>query len=136
MAKATYELIGLSTFVRDIQALAPEIRDRVEPVVQRTALEIQRDAQARAPRDKGDLASAIEAQGRGLSWRVGIVDRDIPARGGRNTAHRNPSVYGVWYEFGFVTRRIAKHEFMSPARDAADLHYENDLAQAVNGALV
>lgn len=136
MAKATFELIGLSTFVRDIQALAPEVRDRVAPVVERTARQIERDAQARAPRREGDLAASIEAQGRGLSWRVGIVDRDISARGGRNTAHRNPSVYGVWYEFGFLTRRIRAHPFMGPARDAADATYEQELARAVDGALV
>lgn len=135
MAKASFELVGLSSFVRDIQALTPEIRDRVAPVVKRTARQIERDAQARAPRDRGDLARAIQARGRDLSWRVGVVDQDLPARGGRNTAHRNPSVYAVWYEYGFVTRRILAHPFMGPARDAAEVTYESELARAVDGAL-
>lgn len=135
MAKASFELVGLSSFVRDIQALTPEIRDRVAPVVERTARQIERDAQARAPRDRGDLARAIQARGRDLSWRVGVVDQDLPARGGRNAAHRNPSVYAVWYEYGFVTRRILAHPFMGPARDAAEVTYESELARAVDGAL-
>lgn len=133
MARASFELVGLATFVKDIEGLTPAMREACAPVVERTARRVELDAQARAPHDKGDLAASIEAQGRGLSWRVGIVDQDIPARGGTKSAHRNPSVYGVWYEIGFVTRRIEAHPFMGPARDAADVTYESDLAAAIDG---
>lgn len=136
MARASFQLIGLATFVRDIEALPSRVRQRLEPVVERTARRVQTHAQALAPRREGDLASAIEAQGRGLKWRVGIVDRDIPARGGNNRAHRNPSVYGVWYEFGFVFRKINKHPFMGPASEAAQGPYEAECERVVTeGAL-
>lgn len=134
MARASYELIGLASFVKDIEGLPTVMRQKLEPVVERTAHRVATHAQALAPRREGDLASAIEAQGRGLKWRVGIVDRDIPARGGQNRAHRNPSVYGVWYELGFVTRKIGKHPYMQPAVDAASGPYEADCERAVTEA--
>lgn len=135
MAKATYELTGLDAFIKDVEGLSPKLRAACEPVVERTARRLEVTAQGFAPRREGDLASAIEAQGRGLSWRVGIVDRDIPARGGTNTAHRNPSVYGVWYEVGFLHRRITKHPFMGPALDVVEPSYETDLEAAINGVV-
>ena len=131
MAKATFEIVGLAGFVKDLQALMPETRQRLTPVVRDAALSIQRHAQGLAPRDRGDLARAIQVRGKELSWRVGLVDQDIPSRGGRNRAHRNPSVYGVWYEFGFVTRRIARRAFMGPAVDAEDAVFEQRLKQAI-----
>src|SRR5262245_42331983 len=115
MARATFELVGLPTFLRDVEGLSPEMRRRIAPVVRDSALFIQARARASAPVDRGDLRRAIEARGKDLTWRVGIVDIDIPSRGGRNSAHRNPSVYGVWYEFGFVHRLIKAHPFMGPA---------------------
>ncbi len=131
MAKATFEIVGLPNFLRDIDALTPELRATLAPVVRQSAERIQRQAQAFAPRETGDLARAIQTRGRDLSWRVGLVDEDLPSRGGTNRAHRNPSVYGVWYEFGFVTRRILRRPFMGPAAEAEEAVFEQRLKEAM-----
>jgi hypothetical protein len=133
MARASFQLIGLASFVKDIDVYPSAIRTKLEAVTARAAHRLAAHAQALAPRREGDLANAIEAQGRGSKWRVGLVDRDIPARGGRNSAHRNPSVYGVWYEYGFVTRKIKKHPFMGQASEAAGAAYEAECERVVAG---
>lgn len=135
MPKASYTLGGLQGFAADLDHLGIEVVARASVAVETTALNVQRRAQANAPRDRGDLVASIRVEGRGLNWRVGLNDADIPSRGGRNSAHRNPSVYGVWYEYGFKTRHIATHPFMGPARDAEEGPHIDRLIDAVNGAL-
>ncbi len=102
----------------------------------KTAYAVKSRAQSYAPRDQGDLVNAIAAQQRGKTWVVGVLDVSLPSRGG-NTAHQHPSVYGVWYEFGFTTRKIARHAFMGPASDAEAPHWEsglNALAREIESA--
>lgn len=131
MAKAAFELVGLANFVKDIEALTPQVRADLAPIVRDSAFRIRDHAQGLVPRDKGDLMRAIQARGRDLLWRVGLVDQDLPSRGGRNRAHRNPSVYGVWYEKGFVHRRIRRRPFMEPAVDAEEQVFETKLKEAL-----
>jgi len=132
MARASFNLVGLPTFIKDLEALSAAQRQKLEPAVRESAYRVQAQAQANAPRDRGDLARSIQARGKGLTWRVGLVDQDIPSRGGRNRAHRNPSVYGVWYEFGFVHRKIRKQPFMGPAVNSEEAVIDQHFAAALN----
>lgn len=120
----TLEVLGLPDLTTSLDALRDDLRAELSGVMQRTATKIRDTAAGRAPHRTGDLARAIQAQGSGLSWRVGLVDETISSRGGRNTAHLNPSVYGVWYEFGFKTRNIASHPFMGISADEAEAGYD------------
>ena len=130
----TYEVLGVSGIVADLVKTNTAIAAAVERVNRDTALAVSSRAKALAPRRTGDLANAISFAGKGLRWLVGIEDRSYPSRGG-NTAHQNPWVYGVWYEFGFVTRQIAQHPFMGPAADAEEPLHEQRIAGAVDAAL-
>jgi hypothetical protein len=93
------------------------IQQPLQNLERTTAYAVKARAQGFAPRDKGDLINAISAQKSGQSWIVGLLDVSLPSRGG-NTAHQHPSVYGVWYEYGFTHRKIARHSFMRPAAEA------------------
>ena len=134
MARSTLAVIGAIGVGRDLAALRDDVRQGLESLVAQSAVRVQQRAQARAPRDRGDLIRAIEARGRGLSWRVGITDASIPSRGGDHS-HQNPYVYGVWYELGFQTRGIPAHPYMRPAADAEEPIFQDAattlLAQAV-----
>lgn len=114
---ASFTVDGLSGFAGDLREFAQGTREGLARVSERTANDLRQTAQLFAPRDRGDLVRAIQVQGRGLSWRVGLEDAPVATRGGTNSAHLNPSVYGPWYEFGFVTKQIAAHPFMGPAVD-------------------
>jgi len=131
--RANFTINGLSGLTEDLLALQNELRARVIAATSETKRRVIATAQANAPRDRGDLARAIQGSGTGLVQRVGLVDQDLPTRGGKNAAHRNPSVYGVWYEYGFKTRTIARHEFMGPAADAEEGPHQDRLAAAING---
>jgi hypothetical protein len=133
--QATFRLDGIEGLTADLQQYGSDVLARVSDADQVTATRVQERARTNAPRDKGDLVEAIQVQGSGLTWFVGLVDEDLPSRGGENTAHRNPSVYGVWYEFGFKTRNIGTHAFMGPARDAEEEPHLNRLIEAMNGAV-
>lgn len=113
--------------VRGIQDLVErattQTKTELEKACRNTAQAVAARAKQAAPKDRGDLAASIATDGKGTSWRVGLIDRRIPSRGGDNSAHLNPSVYGVWYELGFTSRKIERHEFMSPSAEAeADAH--------------
>ncbi len=129
-----FELVGARGFEAALERASDEIRRQCERVVQDTAYRIVHRARALAPRDKGDLQSVIAAKGKGLNWRVGLLDTRFPSRGGASS-HQHPWVYGVWYEYGFVTRNIAARPFMRPAAEAEyDRHYEA-LSAAIDGGL-
>lgn len=129
MAGAIFSLDGL----RGLQDVFGQIPGLIQKPLQRlerdTAFAIRARAQGLAPRDRGDLVNAISAQPSGRSWIVGLLDVTIPSRGGKNSAHLNPSVYGVWYEFGFVSRTIARHPFMKPAAQAEDAAFARGVDQ-------
>lgn len=132
MARASFQLHGFTGLQQALGALPKSVYAAVGIACHQTALAVQQRARQLAPKDKGDLARAITVQGRSANWRVGLVDEDVLSRGGRNTAHRNPSVYGVWYEFGFTTRKILKHPFMGPAAAAEEGPHEDRLRDAAN----
>ena len=141
MAGALFTLDGLNRLTDVLGQIPALIQKPLQRLERDTAFSIQAKARAGAPRDRGDLANAINAQQSGQSWIVGLVDASIPSRGGRNSAHLNPSVYGVWYEFGFTHRKIARHAFMLPAAQAAQPEFEagvdqlaRDIEQAANQA--
>ncbi len=113
--------------LRDMFKQIPEAIQRPLGVLERnTAFAVKARAQALAPKDQGDLVNAIAAQQKGKTWVVGVIDVSLPSRGG-NSAHQNPSVYGTWYEFGFTTRKIARHPFMHPAADETLPYWERGL---------
>jgi hypothetical protein len=132
---ASYELTAVRGFEAALARASAAMRTRAEQVSRDTAFAVQRHAKAIAPRDRGDLASAIAVDGKGLTWRVGILDVRLPSRGGSDSAHQNPWVYGVWYEYGFVTRKIARREFMGPASRAEQPRHQAALAAALTDAL-
>lgn len=129
-----FELVGSRGFEAAIERASDEVRRNCERVCQDTAFRVMHRAKALAPRDKGDLQRVIAVKGKGLNWRVGLLDVSLPSRGG-DTAHQHPWVYGVWYEYGFVTKRIQARPFMRPAAEAeADRHLEA-LSAAINAGL-
>lgn len=130
-----FELVGMRGFEQALERASADVRRQCERVCQDTAFRVKHRAQALAPKDRGDLARNISVQGKGLSWRVGILDVSLPSRGGRNTAHQNPWVYGTWYEYGFVTRKIQARPFMRPAAEAEAPKHLEALSEAVNRGL-
>lgn len=132
---AIYELKGVHGLEAALERAGDEVRKQVEIASRNTCIAIVAQAKALAPRDRGDLIASISFQGKGLTWRVGILDHSIPSRGGSNPAHLNPWVYGVWYEYGFVTRNIAARPFIGPAARAEEGAHEQRIAQALNTGL-
>jgi hypothetical protein len=124
MAAVTYTLTGLKD-LRDVFGKIPAaLEGPIGKVNRDTAGAIQARARSLAPHDKGDLIRQIAAASNdGITWRVGILDTTL-SRGGKNSAHQHPSVYGVWYEYGFVHRKIAAHPFMRPAAKAEETQYQ------------
>jgi hypothetical protein len=134
MIGTLYEVPNLRGFQADLEQASDEIRRRCEIVTRDTAIRIAVRARALAPKDRGDLRANIVWEGKGLNYRVGINDVSIPSRGG-NSAHQNPWVYGVWYEYGFVHRNIKTTPFMRPAADAeVDTHVQR-MSEALGNAL-
>jgi len=133
MPKASFTLDGIQGLTDALTAYDAQVRARIVIATHVTRENVVARAQANAPKDKGDLARAIQGRGTKSVQLVGLVDEDIPSRGGKNTAHRNPSVYGPWYEFGFKTRRISAHPFMGPAVDAEQQPHIDRLTDAING---
>lgn len=143
-----YSLQGVRGMQDAIERATAETKRGLEAACRETALGVQRRAQALAPRDKGDLARAIQVEGRGVSWRVGLEDRRLASRGGDrtkpgtrgligavNSAHVNPSVYGVWYEYGFTTKKIARQPYMGPAAQAEQPLHERRIVAVLAKSL-
>lgn len=124
----SFELTGLRNLTDVLERATKEVRSAIAKVNQQTAFAIRDRARANAPRDRGDLINSIAVSGKDLNWRVGIVDNRIESRGGRNSAHLNPSVYGRFIEYGTIN--YPKHPFMEPAVDAERQRYETRLADA------
>lgn len=132
---ALYELTGTRELEQALARASATVRARAAAASQETARAIARRARTGAPRDRGDLQANITFEGKGLSWRVGIADVSLPSRGGSNSAHQNPWVYGVWYEYGFVTRNIPTTPFMRPAADQEDAPHVARMEAAINDGL-
>jgi hypothetical protein len=132
--KALYRLDGVIGLEHALERGGDAIKRRVSVAVEQTARNVQRTARSLAPRREGDLINAIQVAGKGLNWRVGVDNVTLTRRGG-TSAHQNPSVYGVWYELGFVTRNIASHPFMKPAADSEEQAHVQRTEQAINAAI-
>jgi hypothetical protein len=65
-----------------------------------------------------------------------VEDKRVASRGGSNPAHLNPGVYGVWYEYGFVTRNIQARPFMRPAAQSEEMAHRLRLSRALEGVKV
>jgi hypothetical protein len=133
--RAIYELQGVRGIQDLVDRATKETKGKLERACRDTAIAVVTRAKANAPKDRGDLAASIASEGKGTNWRVGLLDRSIPSRGGSNSAHLNPSVYGVWYELGFVTRKIAQHKFMEPAIEAEAVAHQNRISAALIAGL-
>lgn len=101
----SYEILGIRGFEAALEKVSDAVRKRVGEANHATAWAIQAAARRNleSHRDKGDLIANIAVQGKGMNWRVGILEASIPSRGGDNSAHLNPWVYGLFLEFGFKT---------------------------------
>jgi hypothetical protein len=132
--RTLYTVPNLRDFEARLERASQEERKRVEKASMTTAYNVKTRAVLGAPKDKGDLANNIAVQGKGLNWRVGVLDVSIPSRGGSNSAHLHPWVYGIWYEFGFTSRKIARHAFMQPAADAEEGPHVQRVTEALSSA--
>lgn len=132
--KAIFTVTGVRGLQQALERGGDTLRTRVSAAVEQTARQVQRSAQARAPRDKGDLIRAIQVAGKGLNWRVGIDNVTLALRGG-TSAHQHPSIYGVWYELGFITRNIQAQPFMKPAAESEESAHVARTEQAINAAV-
>lgn len=135
-AGASFEMLGLGGFLADVDALRDDVRATLEGAVDTTTRNVQRRARSHVPRDRGDLANAIQTAGRGLSRSVGLADASVPSRGGRNSAHLNPWVYGLWVEIGLKHNpNYPKQPYMGPAVDQEEPFHVERCEQALNGAI-
>lgn len=127
----SYELTGLVGLKAALVEASDAIRTAVARVNRDTAFAIMARAKANAPRQRGDLVNAISVAGSKMTWRVGLLDVTLSSRGGRNSAHLHPSVYGRFIEYGTV--HYPRHPFMMPAVDAERGRYDERLAEAARG---
>ena len=127
----SFELTGFVGLKAALDHAGADIRAAVGRVNQDTAFAIMNRARANAPRNRGDLIAAISVAGKNLTWRVGILDVTLSSRGGRNSAHLHPSVYGRFIEYGTVN--YTRHPFMGPAVDAERGRYDERVAEAARG---
>lgn len=125
-----FEVQGMRGFQAALEKASVAVQQRVGEANRQTAYAIQRAAQRNLAghRDRGDLIANIGVVGRGFNWRVGIFDTSIPSRGGTNTAHLNPWVYGQFLEFGFKSFRELR--FMRNAVDAQAGPHETRVQEA------
>lgn len=139
-------LEGLPSLKQFLDTASQDVLQAVGEANRVTAFAMARRARSTvesALRDRGDLARAITVDGKGLRWRVGLEDRTVMSRarpgagrrGGTDTAHVHPWVYGIWYELGFRSKNIQRRPFMVPAYNAEEQQYQARQEAAVNGAL-
>lgn len=97
-----------------------------------TAQLIRARARMAVQKDRRDLEQAIEIVATGKEFKVGILDRDVASRGGTNSAHRNPAVYGAWSEFGRPGQR--PQPFLRPSADGQRRDHGNRTIAALKSA--
>jgi hypothetical protein len=137
--QTVFSLQGARGFEADLLNASKEMRIEVDAACRVTAYTVKRLAKAEADtfRDRGDLANAIAAEVvKPMNYRVGILDTTITSRGGRNSAHLNPWVYGQWYEYdSFVNRNIRAHPFIRPAAESQEEPHVQRIDQALGRSL-
>jgi HK97 gp10 family phage protein len=129
-AGVIFQMQGLRDLTVALDRAGTIARREVGAYNRQTALTVKALAQARVPRRRGTLANNIAVEGKDLVWSVGLIDQRYEGRGGRNSAHLNPSVYGRFIEFG--TRNYPRHPFMRPAADEAQRRYPTGLQAIVS----
>lgn len=136
MATTRTTIDGIDALRRRL-AEAPRITRRLlrDRVVSPTATDVEARAVGLVPVDQGDLARAITATGRGLTFRVGLEAGPVGGRTGSRT-HQDPSLYGPMVEYGTVD--TPPRPFMRPAAELGGKLLEartrgvaGDLARAV-----
>lgn len=127
-----FDVLGLGGFQGDLDAIRDSVRAELIDVCDDTARGIQYRARVLVRRRRGDLAGAIQIAGKGLTRSVGLDDRSIPSRGGTNTAHLNPWVYGLWVEQGLKHRRMEPQPYMGPSADAEEPQHQARVEAALN----
>jgi HK97 gp10 family phage protein len=130
-----FELIGLSDLTRSLEGLSTSITNKLADALDDSAHAIQYRARVNVPRDKGDLARAIQIAGKGLSLKVGLDDAAVASRGGKNTAHLHPWVYGLFVEFGLKAKQMAARPFMGPAVDQEQHAHDDRVERALSDAM-
>lgn len=137
MAKVTWTM-GAAGFSRELLEARDAIKARATQLAKDTAIKISTRAKQNAPDDPatigGDLKAAITYSGRGLTWLVGIDDRQFAARGG-DSAHQYPFIYGPWHEYGLLSRGIDPHPYIRPAADVEEPGYVAQLEQLIDRAI-
>lgn len=131
----SFELLGVADLKVSLDALRDDVRLRLEDAIDDSAHAIQTRAKTKVPIDKGDLARAIQLAGKGLARLIGLEDRSVPSRGGTNSAHLNPWVYGQFVEFGLRNRNMPAQPFMGPAVDEEEAAHYQRVTDAVNEAI-
>jgi hypothetical protein len=132
-----YEITGIRALELRLDRVAASERVAVGEACAETAIGVEQRAKTHLlqHRDRGDLIRAVGRSGRGLRYRVGIEDGAVPARGGTNTAHLNPWVYGRFLHYG--TRHPVRDAFpfMEMAAAAEQAPHERRLARALGEAV-
>lgn len=132
--KASYELKGVRGLQLALENASEQMTKRVSTAMERTAKLVQAEARRLVPKDEHDLERAIQIAGKKLSWRVGLDDAPVTSRGG-SSAHQHPSVYGIWYEFGFTKKNIDAKPYMGPASQSQERAHVERTEDAINAAL-
>lgn len=113
------DMAELNKLSVDIENASREALPLARKVIQKTAADIKRDAQAFAPVDTGNLRSSIGYETRELTGSV--------------TAEIGPTAsYGAYVEFG--TSRMGPHAYMGPALDRNGHLFEKAMEQVATKA--
>jgi len=126
-----WAISGLTGLEAALERASHAVRGQVGRANRDTAYAIHARARASVRKVRGDLAANISVQGKGLNWRVGVLDVTLPSRGGGSTNpvfHQTPWIYGQAVEGLLVIEHgnegFTAHPFMRPAADAEAGPYE------------
>ncbi len=134
---ATVLVRGLDGAGAKFDSLPDVFQRRLLEALTESASYIARDAAARCPvgsppdRHPGDLKRAIAFKVFNTRAIVGLV-MDAFVRGGKNSAHQHPAVYGRFVEFG--THNMAAKPFMRPAAEVGRVVFPSSVAKAAKAA--
>lgn len=115
----SFDVSDLNKLSADLGRAGPAILPLARIVIQKSAADIKRDAQAFAPVDTGNLRSSIGYETRELT---GAVAAEIGPT----------AAYGAFVEFG--TSRMGPHAYMGPALDRNGHLFEKAMQQVVQKA--
>lgn len=110
------QVIGLDTLLSQLQQYTAATRGRLKDVINRAALQVQREAKRNCPVDTGRLRSSIAVR----FYRGGYG-----AEVGTNVEYAMPVEYG--------TRHQRAQPFLGPAYETVRARLEAELKQALKG---